>query len=474
MNLPPESKLLLDAASAIVPAAQRADWRREWLAEIWWWMEGQPDAGRAPAERVQLAYRCLGAFSDAFQLRMEEMDLAPRVAQVVGGPWFCLAGFGFLIAALALASGGFRHTRRALTGAPFPAAGRLAVLAQSVPFMGGRYGVPAATVAYWNETAHDIEGAAVYVAYHSVAATPFAGPHEVAGAKVGPGFFSILGVPGVPKQLCGDCVVLGYDFWKSELHGDRYITGKIISVDGQPMRVAGVLPRRFWFLDSRPAVWSAYDPATTWPGYPNPLMGAICRVKPGVSPASARTELRTLASRVQPRRSGIFVDLESLDQIAQRPVTILAPIWIVFLGLAFAGSGIARSWFAAAKSTLGLILVLLSAMELGGSGFGTTASGNDLTAGIAPLWLLSVGSLLVLGWSWSDQRKRCRTCLCRLSMPVHIGSGARMLLEEAGTEVVCANGHGTLFTSDGIEQPETRWHELDGSWQDIFAEAGKE
>jgi len=44
-----------------------------------------------------------------------------------------------------------------------------------------------------------------------------------------------------------------------------------------------------------------------------------------------------------------------------------------------------------------------------------------------------------------DQRYRCRTCACKLRMPIARGSWARMLqLGRPHTEYICPYGHGTL------------------------------
>jgi len=62
-----------------------------------------------------------------------------------------------------------------------------------------------------------------------------------------------------------------------------------------------------------------------------------------------------------------------------------------------------------------------------------------LTLGV---WLFGAGLLYVVVW---DQKRRCRTCLRRLIMPVASGSWGNMVIfGRPRTEWICPYGHGTL------------------------------
>jgi hypothetical protein len=79
-----------------------------------------------------------------------------------------------------------------------------------------------------------------------------------------------------------------------------------------------------------------------------------------------------------------------------------------------------------------------------------------------------------------DQRRRCRTCLRRLRMPVQTGSwGSMLLLGRPRTESICPYGHGTLKEEEvqisGTRSPEWTAHR-DGLWEELCAsskESGK-
>ena len=76
IRVPLESRLLLTLASGLVPHFRRAEWRREWDGEIWWWITAQPGAARTWKERIALAIHCWGAVSDGLCLRLEDLVFA--------------------------------------------------------------------------------------------------------------------------------------------------------------------------------------------------------------------------------------------------------------------------------------------------------------------------------------------------------------------------------------------------------------
>jgi len=69
-----------------------------------------------------------------------------------------------------------------------------------------------------------------------------------------------------------------------------------------------------------------------------------------------------------------------------------------------------------------------------------TTSDSVLIQSMASL----VGFLLSLRWAFNDQRRRCPTCLCRLTLPVRMGRPSWTLLDWNLTEYMCPKGHGVL------------------------------
>src|ERR1035438_931606 len=465
MRTPWESRLLLAAASRLVPRPLRSDWLREWEAEIWWWLNSQPGA-LSVGTRMRLMAHCRGAFADARCLRGEVQSPPGPGSRWLRTPSACLAALALLLALVVAASGGLRQTRQAFRGVPFPDGGRLAILSQTGPFMGWRSGVPLARIDYWNARSQTLDGIAVFIPYRGEAVTNGWSARSLLAASVGPKFFSVLGVRAAVGRLfaqedagrCGDCAVVSYDLWLRS-------AGRAISLNGRPLRVIGALPRDFRFPNFEPAVWTLADSQS------NALAIAICRLKPGVTPGGAQAELRSLIARAgggMSGTSGAWVTVTPLETVAAGPVKTLIPAW---LGLMMAAAlfavagrrdGFRYRAFWAAKAALSLTVLLFAGIEFGGHLFRADPGDTLLGAGALSLWLALAGPGFALWWSWADQRTRCRTCLARLTMPAPMGHGARSLFETSGTELLCPKGHGRLLVSGGAT-PHSEWAPLDAT-----------
>ncbi len=84
------------------------------------------------------------------------------------------------------------------------------------------------------------------------------------------------------------------------------------------------------------------------------------------------------------------------------------------------------------------------------------------------IWLMGAGLFWLILW---DQRRRCRTCLRRLIMPVKTGSWGHMVIfGRRKTETICPYGHGTLSIEElqitGRQLPD--WQPHDGNiWKEL-------
>jgi hypothetical protein len=84
------------------------------------------------------------------------------------------------------------------------------------------------------------------------------------------------------------------------------------------------------------------------------------------------------------------------------------------------------------------------------------------------IFLLGAGLLYLAVW---DQKRRCRSCLRRLIMPVATGSwGHIVLFGQPRTEWICPYGHGTLSIAElqisGRELPDWQPHD-DNIWKEL-------
>jgi hypothetical protein len=70
----------------------------------------------------------------------------------------------------------------------------------------------------------------------------------------------------------------------------------------------------------------------------------------------------------------------------------------------------------------------------------------NFTFAILAVWMVATGLFALVIW---DQRRRCRTCLRRLRMPISLGSWSNMLIfGRPQTAWICPYGHGTLKRDD--------------------------
>lgn len=133
-------------------------------------------------------------------------------------------------------------------------------------------------------------------------------PEYVTASGVTANFFSLLGVQpllGRSFQFDEDTfkankvVLLSYSLWQSRYGGERNIIGRDILLNGERHTVVGVMPRDFQFLERPVRLWVpiAFDTdAVTNRG--SHYLTVVARTKPGISPASAQTDMQTLMSAI--------------------------------------------------------------------------------------------------------------------------------------------------------------------------------
>jgi len=133
----------------------------------------------------------------------------------------------------------------------------------------------------------------------------------VAGA-VTADFFPLLGVlPALGRNFTQEedtpngpkAAILGHGLWQSRFGGDADVLGRTIRLNEQSYTVVGILPARFRYPEPFqlwiPLALSETSAALAGYGEGMVLLKAIARLKPGVTLEQARTELQTIAQRIQ-------------------------------------------------------------------------------------------------------------------------------------------------------------------------------
>ena len=453
-------RLLVWISDKLVPQPLREEWREEHRGRLWFWTlqatsAGIPDSGFALYQHTRRAV--VSAWRARF--RRENFE-APRMVLGLGAA---------LIALVTITSGGFPVLRHLARGLSYRDPDRVVVLAQGPPYVGIRMGFRDRDEAIFRDRSRTLEGVSTYMWSSTVFQSPRR-HREIIAAEVGPTFFNVLGVgPSQGQLLTGsDTFLASYDFWESELRGDPRAIGQSYEIGGHPMRLTGVLPRSFSFLSTPIAVWIAAGPEPTVPAnrWYLVLRGAVARLRPGVTPAAAGQELRQLLVSMSVARRNFVIRATPIADLVYRPAwsygfdfflsASAVLLWAAFN--AFRDRRRGASWvivrlywgFFVAKTWLPLLALFLFVVEFGR--VTRVAVTGGIRPGTGPLGVVVFYSaiLLILIWAWRDQPSRCRVCLLRMRLPTRIGIPGQMLLETAGEEVMCPQGHGWVYTAESV------------------------
>jgi predicted permease len=172
------------------------------------------------------------------------------------------------------------------------------------------------------EQNHSFADMAGYFAFYGVGDNVLGGqtPERVSSVPVSCNFFPVLGIePELGRQFTADeckwngpqAILLSHGFWERRFAADRSIVGRPLTIDNEPVTVAGVLPASFDF-SSIFAPGSHIDmfapfPLTAETNRWGNTMAIVARLKPGVSVAGAQAEVRILAAHItaaHPERNG--------------------------------------------------------------------------------------------------------------------------------------------------------------------------
>ena len=474
--------LFIGLLSRLVPPSRREEWRREWESEIVHAARVLGERGASPARLHWCLWRfAWGSMRDAAWHACLDRDQATRtLTRRAQSAQFCLGSLSGALVLIILISGLLPVTRDVVQPLPYADAERIATASKGSALLATRSAIRSDWVWDWQREAKLLEGVAAYT-WSKQNITDFAGSsHRVLAAQVSENFFPLLGVR-VPA--CADCVLLSYEFWRSAYRGRPLLED--IQIGGRRYRVAGALDKRFWFLSRDVAAWHVVS-SKNWAAARS---GVVVRLRPGITPAGAERELSSilvsggqpgwdslvdvspLPSRVHAVFGSFGLGLGLAAVIVCVGVRLRLPVWMQPRTRSIRTSHCARCLFFLAKTSLLLAIVLLCGIEFTRAASITMLGGTDVLTEPLSTWLFLMSSMAALTWSIHDQRRRCRVCLRRLGMAAHVGCPGSLLLDWAGTELVCIDGHGMLHVPEMVacwNEPE-RWTALDDSWLDLFA-----
>ena len=269
----------------------------------------------------------------------------------------------------------------------------------------------------WRDRSTSLSGLALYSTLPSPPVMTGRGPaEEIPAAYVTGDFFGVLGVEAmVGRVLRADedregtnrVIVFSHGYWQRRFGGDPSIVGQVLTIEGQPFELVGVMPPDFAYPSSDIDAWVL---VSTVPQGAIPteerfvrFMFAVGRMKPGVTVAQADQELDGVAA-------GLAAEMPATNE--QLTAATVEPLHDAVVGEA-------RTSLWLVLGAVGLILVIACANVAGlllaraGSRQGELAVRMSLGAErgrvvrqlLAEAGVLGVlGGILGLGLAWAATR----------------------------------------------------------------------
>ena len=300
---------ILGVAACLVPADVRADWLREWRAEI--------ACGSHKHSPSRLTLRCYGAVFhaawlrwDRWRLEMLLQDFRYAFRTLVKKPGFTTVTVLTLAVGIGANAAIFSAVRAVLLRPlPFPQPEQLVQIYSTTrerPNGPGGTASPPDFVDWRRDSTTFHEMAAI-----SAGSIPWSGEgtaEQVPFAMVTGGFFNVMGVApqfgraiSYEDDLVGapQVVVISHELWVRRFGRDHGVVGRTMTLDSTPRRIVGVMPPGFAYpLSSElwtPLRFTADDLATQRGAH---YLDIVARLKSGVSVHVAQSEMAGLVDRL--------------------------------------------------------------------------------------------------------------------------------------------------------------------------------
>ncbi len=271
-NLPGET--LVRLAARALPDSHRDEWIAEWLAELEWAWQGDPNARRSPREAFRLRLRCLGAIADAVTLRRRIQrgddvrshtilsDARFAVRSLRRTPMFAAVVVATLALCIGATTSVFSIVESALLNGPgYRQIDRLvAVWSDNPQENNDHYQVSVGDYFDWRARTHSYAQLAGFFPSWN---TLYSGPDGVERIDVGAvsaNFLRTLGASPIigrdfadeeDRRGAAGTVIVSHEFWSRALQADPRIVGRTLTLDGKPYVVIGVMDPRFVFPEAR-------------------------------------------------------------------------------------------------------------------------------------------------------------------------------------------------------------------------------
>ena len=161
---------------------------------------------------------------------------------------------------------------------------------------------------FWRDNAKAFEGIGAWAAQNMNLETGSDDPQRVRADRVTVNLFPLLGVPPIAGRGFeaadenghrADVAVLSYGAWQRLFGGDPAVIGRSVRMDGHPVTIVGVMPETLRFPSGETDMWVPFvftpDERRTFGSH---FMGAVARLKPGVTREAAADDMRAVSRRL--------------------------------------------------------------------------------------------------------------------------------------------------------------------------------
>jgi putative ABC transport system permease protein len=135
-------------------------------------------------------------------------------------------------------------------------------------------------------------------------------PEVIRAAAISKGFFEILGasplrgrtfLPEEYEAGKNQVVVLSYGAWQRRFGGDENLIGRVVTLDGVPTTVVGVMPPdfRLYLYEREEEVWAPQVPSEAMKKQRKATyLNVVARLKPAVTLGQAQAEMNNIAAQM--------------------------------------------------------------------------------------------------------------------------------------------------------------------------------
>jgi len=212
-------------------------------------------------------------------------------------------------------------------------------------FSGGTQAAGQPKFIFWREQSQSFESMAAYEGFRG--GGNLAGGDEaeyVGGLHVSADFFRVLGVnPIIGRTFTAEddtpgaapVVILSEGVWRRRFGAETGLVGKTISLNGKSVTVAGIMPAQLNLLEHG----DLFEPLpAALKGDPNPNTTVIGRLKPGVTLAQAKAEMKLVADKY---RALYPKQMQAVESVGVAPYqelftdNVQALLWILLGAVGF-------------------------------------------------------------------------------------------------------------------------------------------